>query len=77
MMGGDSADPPPGATLLAVVEKGEAEFGYVGTGTVGERMHNVRLQFSLRSRQKPVYRRCSTSSYHSLAAARARLLWVK
>jgi hypothetical protein len=39
------ADPPPGATLLAVVEKLEAEFGYVGTGTVGERVNNVRLQF--------------------------------
>ncbi|GMI21710.1 hypothetical protein TeGR_g14722 [Tetraparma gracilis] len=39
------ADPPPGASLLAVVEKLEAEFGYVGTGTVGERINNVRLQF--------------------------------
>jgi hypothetical protein len=39
------ADPPPGATLLAVMEKIEAEFGYVGTGTAGERINNVRLQF--------------------------------
>ncbi|GMI20544.1 hypothetical protein TeGR_g14142 [Tetraparma gracilis] len=39
------ADPPPGANLLAVMEKIEAEFGYVGTGTVGERINNVRLQF--------------------------------
>jgi hypothetical protein len=29
---------PPGATLLVVVEKPEAEFGYVGTGTVGDRI---------------------------------------
>ena len=39
------ADPPPGATLLAVVEKLEGELGFVGTGTMVERINNVRLQF--------------------------------
>jgi hypothetical protein len=38
------AAPPPGATLLAALEKIEGEFGYVGTGAASERINKVRSQ---------------------------------
>ncbi|GMI23235.1 hypothetical protein TeGR_g13289 [Tetraparma gracilis] len=38
------AEPPPGATLLAVLEKLEGEFGYVGTGTAVERISILKEQ---------------------------------
>ncbi|GMI28095.1 hypothetical protein TeGR_g7330 [Tetraparma gracilis] len=41
------ADPPPGATLLAVVEKLEGELGYVGTGSVVERINNVKFTWGV------------------------------
>jgi hypothetical protein len=41
------ADPPPGATLLAVLEKLEGELGYVGTGNVAERINNVKEQWGV------------------------------
>jgi hypothetical protein len=37
-------EPPPGATLLAVLEKLEGEFGYVGTGAAVERINKVKEQ---------------------------------
>jgi hypothetical protein len=41
------AEPPPGATLLAVLEKLEGELGYGGTGNVAERIKNVKEQWGV------------------------------